>query len=132
MPRLAQPGRQINQAGRDHQAARVDRAVGAEVGRHRADGNDPAAGNGHIPELVAARGWIDHPAAVDQDFHASFPAMIDITAMRTAMPNVTCGKITLRAPSATADEISTPRLIGPGCITIASGLASASLSAVRP
>ena len=62
----------------------------------------------------------------------SLPAMIDITAMRTAMPKVTCGRITLCAPSATAESISTPRLIGPGCITMASGLASASFSGVRP
>ena len=31
-----------------------------------------------------------------------------------------------------AESISTPRFIGPGCITIASGLASASFSGVRP
>ena len=64
--------------------------------------------------------------------HASLPATMLITAMRTAMPKVTCGRITLCAPSATAESISTPRLIGPGCITIASGLASASFSGVRP
>ena len=52
--------------------------------------------------------------------------------MRTAMPKVTCGRITECGPSATEESISTPRFIGPGCITMASGLASASLSAVRP
>jgi cytochrome c biogenesis protein CcmG/thiol:disulfide interchange protein DsbE len=51
---------------------------------------------------------------------------MDMTAMRTAMPKVTCGKMTLCAPSATRESISTPRLIGPGCMTMASGLASAS------
>ena len=51
-----------------------------------------------------------------------------ITAIRTAMPKVTCGRITECLPSATAESISTPRFIGPGCITIASGFASASLS----
>ena len=55
-----------------------------------------------------------------------------ITAMRTAMPKVTCGRITLCLPSTTAESISTPRLIGPGCITMASGLASCSFSGVRP
>jgi hypothetical protein len=34
-------------------------------------------------------------AVLDQELHASFPAMMDITAMRTAMPKVTCGRITL-------------------------------------
>ena len=52
--------------------------------------------------------------------------------MRTAMPKVTCGKITLCLPSTTAESISTPRLMGPGCITMASGLASCSFSCVRP
>jgi len=31
--------------------------------------------------------------------------MIDITAIRTAMPNVTCGRITLCWPSTTAESI---------------------------
>jgi len=35
-------------------------------------------------------------------------------------------------PSATADSISTPRFIGPGCMTMQSGLASASFSEVSP
>jgi hypothetical protein len=69
----------------------------------------------------AQRAWGDHD-----------PATMLITAILTAMPNVTCGRITARSPSATGESISTPRFIGPGCITIASGLASASFSCVRP
>src|SRR5690606_877366 len=64
--------------------------------------------------------------------HASFPATMLSTAMRTAMPKVTCGRITLCGPSATAESISTPRLIGPGCMTMASGLAQRRRSVVRP
>ena len=45
------------------------------------------------------------------------------TAMRTATPISTCSRISDCAPSATAESISTPRFIGPGCITSASGLA---------
>jgi hypothetical protein len=55
-----------------------------------------------------------------------------MTAMRTAMPKVTCGRITECGPSATVESISTPRFIGPGCITMASRLASESFSAVSP
>jgi hypothetical protein len=62
----------------------------------------------------------------------SVPASMAITAMRTAMPKVTWGRITAWLPSATAESISTPRFIGPGCMTMASGLASASFSGVRP
>ena len=53
-------------------------------------------------------------------------------AMRMAMQKVTCGRMTDCLPSATLESISTPRFIGPGCSTMASGLASASFSAVRP
>jgi hypothetical protein len=45
------------------------------------------------------------------------------TAMRTATPISTCSRISDWAPSATMLSISTPRFIGPGCITSASGLA---------
>src|SRR5450759_2978932 len=41
---------------------------------------------------------------------AAFPAMMLIAAMRTAMPKVTCDRITLCLPFATAESISTPRL----------------------
>ncbi len=53
--------------------------------------------------------------------------------MRTETPISTCSRITLCAgSSATALSISTPRFIGPGCITSASGAARASFSASRP
>ncbi len=133
MAGFAQAGRQVHEAGRDDQAGGVDALLGLEVRRHTADREDAAVGDGDIGALVAARGRVDHAAVLDEEFHqASFPAMMLITAMRTAMPKVTCGRITLCRPSATEESISTPRFIGPGCITIASGLASASLSSVRP
>src|SRR6056297_1383843 len=47
-----------------------------------------------------------------------------IAAMRTATPISTCSWITLRLmSSAISPSISTPRFIGPGCMTMASGLA---------
>src|SRR5204863_9271569 len=108
------------------------RALGLEAGRRFAQRDDAAAGDRQIADPVQARGRVDQPAPFDQDLHASFPARMLITAIRTAMPKVTCGRITLCLPSATSEAISTPRLIGPGCMTIASGLASASLASVRP
>ena len=42
--------------------------------------------------------------------------------MRTATPLVTCSVISDAGPSATSAAISTPRFIGPGCMTSASGL----------
>ena len=52
--------------------------------------------------------------------------------MRIATPQLTCCRITARGPSATCGETSTPRLIGPGCITIASGFANASVRSRQP
>ena len=59
--------------------------------------------------------------------HGLLRAIVDgtaITAIRTAMPKVTCARITDCGPSATSESISTPRFIGPGCMTMASGRAS--------
>ena len=54
-------------------------------------------------------------------------------AIRTATPIATCSVIAERlTSSATAVAISTPRFIGPGCMTMASGFAAASFSASRP
>ncbi len=54
------------------------------------------------------------------------------TAMRTATPISTCSRMSDCAPSATSEEISTPRFMGPGCITSASGLAKESFSWSSP
>ena len=128
LARLAQPRRQVDEAGRHHQAFRVDGLVGLafrplddlpvghDTRRRPRRGRSP--GRPRVPFLM-------------MKLH-QFPATMLITAMRTAMPKVTCGRITECGPSATVESISTPRFIGPGCMTMASGLASASLSAVRP
>jgi hypothetical protein len=53
--------------------------------------------------------------------------------MRTATPISTCSWMTLTLmSSARSPSISTPRFIGPGCITMASGFAKASFSASSP
>src|ERR1700730_12348559 len=54
------------------------------------------------------------------------------TAMRTATPISTCSRLSDWAPPATLESISTPRFIGPGCITSASGLAYESLRSSSP
>ncbi len=61
----------------------------------------------------------------------SFPASRYKTAMRTATPLATCSVMALCGPSATPLLISTPRFIGPGCMTVTSGLHQASFSEVR-
>ena len=52
--------------------------------------------------------------------------------MRTATPFATWSRMTDRPESAMSEAISTPRFIGPGCMTIASVFARASASASRP
>ncbi len=47
------------------------------------------------------------------------PRQCASTALRTSTPPRTCSSTTDRSPSATSGAISTPRFIGPGCITIA-------------
>ena len=48
------------------------------------------------------------------------------TAMRMATPLCTCSRIADCRPSATPAVISMPRMIGPGCSTIALGACAAS------
>ena len=52
--------------------------------------------------------------------------------MRTATPLLTWARITDCGPSAMPESISMPRFIGCGCITIASGCASARRAGVSP
>ena len=119
---------------RPRRAASSVRSGVKSARRPCAGGDDAAVGDGRASPARRGRvaGSTRRPLEIRiRSFMASqalLPAMIDITAIRTAMPKVTCGRITLCAPSATAESISTPRLIGPGCMTIASGLASASFS----
>ena len=52
--------------------------------------------------------------------------------MRTATPFVTCSVMSDSRPSATSAAISTPRFIGPGCITSVSLRSRAARSTVSP
>ncbi len=52
--------------------------------------------------------------------------------MRTVTPLATCATIVERAESATSAAISTPRFIGPGCMTMACSGSSAIRPASRP
>jgi hypothetical protein len=124
--RLAQARGEVDEARRDDQALGIDDAVGLAAFRRNLPVSDE-----NVADAVLAAGWIDDPSVLDVKTH-QLPATMLITAMRTAMPKVTCGRITECGPSATVESISTPRFIGPGCMTIASRFASASFSAVRP
>ena len=91
MARLAEAGTQVDQPRGDDRAAGI-RPLGREVaGRRRR--RDPAVGKGQRAQRVAAVHGVDQPGIGDQEplgqGQALLPAMIDITAIRTAMPKVT-------------------------------------------
>src|SRR5262249_34955927 len=76
---------------------------------------------------VQGRGRIDQARILEGDAavtHAIPRASASSTAMRMATPISTCSAIRLTSrSSAMSEAISTPRFIGPGCITNAPGLA---------
>ena len=127
---LAQTRGQIHQTRTDDLARSVDDLCGFEAFWRRADGSDSAVHDKQRLHRIEFLPDIDQAAIVDLNIHA--PTTVAITAMRTAIPKVTCGSITLCRPSATGESISTPRFIGPGCMTMASGFARASFAAVSP
>ncbi len=133
---LADEGAHVDQAGGHDLAGAVD-DVGALGDAGRSDAAtglaDDAVGNQDIAGAVEIPAGIDDAGvgkqdgtAVSQHEHHAFGklrASASSTAIRTATPISTCSRISDCAPSATAVSISTPRFIGPGCMTSASGLA---------
>src|SRR5260370_1141341 len=112
-PRLAQACGKIDEPGCRDQAFGIYHALGA-----RKFLGDLAVGEVQVALCVAPARRIDDARVLDDQTH-QFPATMLITAMRTAMPNVTCGRITECGPSATDESSSTPRVVGPGRIPIA-------------
>ena len=129
--RLAQPRAEVDEARADDQAGGINDLVGLRALCRAIERRDALAVDEYVADRIPAACRIDDAPAFDECLH-QLPAMMLMTAILTAMPNVTCGRITECGPSATAESISTPRFIGPGCITMASGLASESLSADKP
>ena len=93
--RFAQARRQVHQARRHDAAGGINGPVRREVGQRTFERDDAPGGNRHIAHFVEAGSRVNDAAVFNEDLHASFPATMLITAMRTAMPKVTCGRITL-------------------------------------
>ena len=68
---LAQPGGQVDQTGRDDEAAGVDSAIGRELRAHVAECDDPVARDRQVADAVEAAGGIDQAAASDQHLHSA-------------------------------------------------------------
>src|SRR5262249_47865775 len=101
---------------------------GAAIGEHlllsviaRSEATKQSRGRAYCPGLLRRQA-----AARNDGAHHAFGSVRDkasSAAMRTATPISTCSRMSDCAPSATAVSISTPRFIGPGCMTSAFGLA---------
>ena len=131
---LADKGAHVDQSGCDDLAGAIDDVgtFGHAGGADAAPGlaND-AVGDQNVADAVEIARRIDQARVGEQDRaaigqHQAFGrlrASASSTAIRTATPISTCSRISDCAPSATIESISTPRFIGPGCITSASGFA---------
>ena len=119
VPRLAQVGVEIDEAGAHDATRGIEHrdtlAVAVEV---LADGDDDVAVDQHVGRAFA--GLVEHEPVLDHDRHGCtsksvpLPRMSNSTAIRTAMPFVTCCVITAPGSSDGSTAISTPRFIGPG------------------
>ena len=137
-PRLAGEDAGVNQAGRQHQAMAVDdfRIGGfGIVEQTRADIGDLAVFHQQAAAHIHAAGRINQAGIPEGNpaVHAIPRDSASRMAMRMATPISTCSEIRLTTTSsAMSDAISTPRFMGPGCMTSAPGLAMASLARSRP
>src|SRR5690606_37888297 len=123
LARVPQVGVEIDKARPHELAGHVPYFFdGPGGGTHRDDG---VALDPHVGPNWPAGAPND---TVDQADHQSMPPTASSAAMRTGTPQATWSRISDRGPSATSTEISTPRLIGPGCMTTASGFIRADRS----
>src|SRR6185312_11023511 len=141
--RLADEDARVDQSGDDGLAGAIhDRRAfrRALVQRAGAGCRDLFSLDNDRAALVETARRVDDAGVVEDDGgHAARPSALrrgsssaSITAMRTATPISTCSWMTLCGPSAISEAISTPRFIGPGCMTRASGFAAFSFSASSP
>src|SRR5581483_6445099 len=136
----AQVDVRIDERGRDDQAARagrleaddhplLDRDAQALVDplhrvdhpalEHEGGGAAVAAGEHHVTATATCAGVA---ATVSRSYS---------TAMRTTSPERTCSVTSAASESATRGSISTPRFIGPGCITTCPGRTRSGVIAQR-
>src|SRR5690606_17125047 len=131
---------EVDEARHDHAAAGPDDLVAILCG-HVADRVDPslneAHGTGDHPgwrnDLAAAHRHAPQLLQPQPSTRRARRVSTSRQAIRIATPISTWVVMIERSGrSATELSISTPRFIGPGCMTIASGAARASRSGVRP
>jgi len=130
-PDLQAPGgdtSNISASARGHfseiQACQILRSIPVKTRNKAHDTKIALKLYGLLRNLAAGQNIERRPTTARHTLRRSPRASTSSTAIRQATPISTCSPITLRVGwSATALSISTPRFIGPGCITIESGLA---------
>ena len=141
--RLAQVHVQVDEARTDHAAGGIEHLVVGIRWDGVADGTDRTVGRSarrRVRSPVASMILAPVMSRLIRELLASWlviaasrqPSRSNRTAMRTAMPLVTCWVMTAPGSSAGSTAISTPRFIGPGCITSVCGASRAARSGVRP
>ena len=117
----------VDEAGRDNEAGSVDDLDFANLGKgsRLVDGKDEAIADEDVSRLVHAGGRVDDVAAgnnkVAHRAQSCTPNARTSNASRIARPLVTCCSMADAGESATSPSISSPRIMGPGCRTMACG-----------
>ena len=119
---------QVDEARSHDQSLQIERLIGGAVSRARpGDLRHTSIAQHHVGRrVVSLRGIDQAPASQQQRAHRLPPNNDARIAMRTFTPFSTCSSTTDCGQSATSSVISMPRIIGPGCMTSASLLASRS------
>src|SRR5215204_2592687 len=115
---------QVDQTRKDNETISIDyldicRALGVSPGRRYysvAQQQMTDVGSQQATTLDEV-GGVTHSAPPNAE--ALPPSKRYKTAMRTLTPLLTCSTMTARSESATSAVISSPRFMGPGCMTIA-------------
>jgi len=98
-----QAGTEVDETRTHDATGGIDELIGSKTGRSLADAGHLAIGDIQRSTADDAVLRVDDAAVLNNDVHVQFPATMLMTAMRTAMPKVTWGRITACAPSATAE-----------------------------
>ena len=116
---------QVDEARRDHAAGGVEH--GARRSSALAHLDDDTVVDEHVGVRASPVASTTRPPLITtrrdgQATRPPEPSSDHRTAMRTATPFATCSVMIDAGPSATSAAISTPRFIGPGCMTTRVGL----------
>ena len=122
LARLAEVGVQVDEAGRDDAARGVEHGLALGRLQRVADLDDDAVVDRGRRRVARRSDRRTVPPLISTDVTTSLsrsaplPSRSNSTAIRTAMPLVTCWVITEPGSSDGSTAISTPRFIGPGCM----------------